>query len=107
MSDPIPELAATPEAPLPELRFLKWLVTGLAATMMLGVLAIVAILVIRFSGKTDAGALPSSIILPSGAQALAVTFAGDRIIVLTQDDQVLVYHADGRLVGTTALQATP
>ena len=58
------------DAPIPDnearnLKFLRRLVTTLTATMILGVLAIVALLVIRL--QTPAGpALPPTITLPDG-----------------------------------------
>lgn len=94
--------------PLPELRFLKILVTALAVTMILGLITIVGLLVIRLRpGAGSAGvlmpALPAAIALPEGARALSLSFAEGRIVVLTADDRVLVYAPDGALIGQTQL----
>lgn len=91
-------------APLPELRFLKILVTALAVTMILGLITIVGLLVIRLRpGAAALPALPPAIVLPEGARAAALSFAPGRIVVLTTDDRVLVYSPEGALLGQTSL----
>ncbi|WP_126976051.1 DUF6476 family protein [Frigidibacter oleivorans] len=80
----------------PELRFLKTLVTVLAGVMIAGLLAIVALLVIRFSQPLpevvpSAGpTLPANIALPEGETARAVTFGTGWIAVVTGDDEILI-----------------
>ncbi|MER5172276.1 MULTISPECIES: DUF6476 family protein [Thioclava] len=102
MSDPISD----PDAPLPELRFLKWLVTALAVTMIAGLLTIVTLLVIRFNQPSENKlTLPETISLPEGTKAASVTMQPDRIIVVTEDGRVLVYSVSGRLTGQTRLSA--
>lgn len=89
-----------PEAapPPPEIRFLKILVTVLTGTMIAGLLAIIALLVIRLPGGGAAlPALPASIALPEGAMADAVTFARGYTVVVTDRGEVLVYDARGQL----------
>lgn len=81
---------------VPELRFLKTLVTGLTLVMGLGMMAIVALLWLRL-GQPVLPDLPDSIALPAGARPVAVTFARDRIVVVTDADAVLVYDRAGRL----------
>ena len=88
---------------VPELRFLKTLVTGLTLVMGLGMVAVVAMLWLRLN-QPVLPELPAAIALPEGAEAGAVTFARDRIVVLTTDDRVLVYDRAGALVGQVALQ---
>ena len=66
------------EAPLSQtevknLRFLRILVTTLTVTMILGLLAIVSLLVIRFTGAPEAPALPDQITLPGDSKAIAFT----------------------------------
>ncbi|CAM3246005.1 DUF6476 domain-containing protein [Paracoccus nototheniae] len=87
---------------IPELRFLKTLVTGLTLVMGLGMVAVVALLWMRLN-QPVLPELPASITLPEGAAARAVTFATDRIVVVTDADQVLVYDRAGGLVGQLAL----
>lgn len=79
----------------PELRFLKTLVTVLAGVMIAGLLAIVALLVIRFSQPLPANlpALPGDIALPEGETARAVTFGTGWIAVVTGDDEILILDA--------------
>ncbi|WP_241648354.1 DUF6476 family protein [Paenirhodobacter populi] len=91
------------EVPVPLLRFLKLLVTALAVTMILGLVAIIWLLVTRLPGAPVLPPLPEAIQLPEGATARSLSFAGDRIVVLTQDDRVLVYRADGTLIGETRI----
>ena len=88
---------------VPELRFLKTLVTGLTLVMGVGMIVVVALLWVRLN-QPVLPELPDTITLPQDAQTRAVTFATDRIVVLTTDDRVLVYDRAGTLVGQTALQ---
>lgn len=80
---------------VPELRFLKTLVTGLALVMGFGVIALVALMWIRL-GQPSLPALPDVITMPDGAQLEAVTFANDWIIIVTDQDQLLLYDRSGR-----------
>lgn len=82
-----------PETPAPELRFLKILVTALAGTMIFGLLAILALLVIRFSAPPPLPRLPAGVALPDGATAEAVTFGRGWIAVVTDGGAILVYDA--------------
>lgn len=81
---------------MPELRLLRWLVTGLALVMGLGMIAIVALLWLRL-GQPMLPDLPDAISLPDGAQAEAVTFARDWIVVVTDAGEVLLYDRSGAL----------
>lgn len=90
------------EAAAPEVRFLKALVTGLTVVMALGMIAIVTIMWQRL-GRPPLPDLPAAITLPDGAQAAAVTFARDRIVVLTDSEEVLVYDRAGRPLGRVPL----
>ncbi|MDP5305707.1 DUF6476 family protein [Paracoccus spongiarum] len=81
---------------VPELRFLKALVTGLTLVMGLGMIAIVALLWLRL-GQPALPDLPDVIALPEGAAAEAVTFADDWIVIVTDRDEVLVYDRSGSL----------
>lgn len=81
---------------VPELRMLRWLVTGLAAVMGLGMIAIVALLWLRLSQPVLPD-LPAGIVLPAGARPAAVTFARDWIVVVTDAGEVLLYDRGGAL----------
>ena len=87
---------------IPHLRFLKTLVAALAVAMVLGLAAIVVILWVRL-GTAELPQLPDDVTLPDGATAKAVTFASDRLIVLTESDQVLVYDGKGALLQSVML----
>ncbi len=79
------------------LKFLMRLVTVLTATMIAGLLVIIALFVIRFS-DSDAADLPQSLTLPDGAQATAFTQAAGWYAIVTQDDRILIYdRATGKL----------
>lgn len=72
------------------LRFLRRLVTVLTAVMIAGLLAIFALLVIRFS-TTPELALPESVTLPDGTEAEAFTQTRDWYAVVTGDGRILVF----------------
>ncbi len=96
------------EVPAPLVRFLKLLVTGLAVTMIFGLVTIIWLLVTRLPGQLGAPVaalptLPAAIQLPPGTQAASLAFSDDRIVVLTRDDRVLVYRADGTVIGETRI----
>ncbi|PRY94741.1 hypothetical protein BCF33_0339 [Hasllibacter halocynthiae] len=96
MSDPDPQQPA-----IPELRFLKVLVTTLTVTMILGVLAIVALLVTRLPDGTVP--LPDALDLPEGAEPVAFTRGPDWLAVATPD-AILIYDAAGTLRRTVELR---
>ena len=78
------------------LKFLRRLVTVLTATMIGGVLLIIALIVIRFYDVPPA--LPESIDLPEGVRATAFTQGPDWYAVVTSDNQILIYdRVTGRL----------
>lgn len=71
--------------------------TVLTATMIGGLLTIVALLVIRFSAA-PAPVLPESVALPEGAEAQAVTVGQGWIAVVTRDQRILIFdRRDGAL----------
>jgi len=76
------------------LRFLRILVTTLTATMIVGLLAIVVLLVIRFTTENPVLVMPGSIELPDGAQATAFTQGVDWYAVVTNGDQILIYDRE-------------
>jgi len=84
------------------LKFLARLVTVLTATMILGLLVIVGLLVTRFWTEPDSVALPALpevITLPAGARATAFTQGEGWYAVVTGDGRILVYDR-----GTGALR---
>ncbi len=79
------------------LRFLRRLVTVLTATMILGIIAIVALLIIRFTGETPAQSgpvLPDRITLPHGETATAVTAGPGWYAVVTDAQEILVFDRE-------------
>jgi hypothetical protein len=86
--------AQIPEAEARNLRFLRRLVTLLTATMILGVLAIVILLVIRLQAPSGPF-VPDAIVLPEGATATAYTQGTGWIAIVTSDDEILIYDPDG------------
>jgi len=83
-----------PETEARNLRFLRRLVTVLTATMILGVLAIVILLVIRLQAPSGPF-VPNAIVLPEGATATAYTQGTGWIAIVTSDDEILIYDPDG------------
>ncbi|MDO9639796.1 MAG: DUF6476 family protein [Pseudotabrizicola sp.] len=87
-----PETEALP----PSLRLLKWLVITLTATMIVGVITVVGLLVTRMPDISPL-ATPDQLALPDGARAAAVTMGRDFIAVVTEDDRILIFGRDGAL----------
>lgn len=66
--------------------------TVLTATMILGVLAVVTLLVIRLQAPAPAALpLPETIALPEGVAATAFTQARDWYAVVTGDGRILIF----------------
>ena len=86
----------------PEVRFIKRLVTVLTATMIAGLLVIIALFVIRFREPAPL-ALPETLDLPQGETAQAVTMMPERILIITKSGRILVYDRAGRLSQTITL----
>ena len=87
------------------LKFLARLVTVLTATMIVGVLVIVGLLVTRLQQDgTPYPALPDRITLPEGATARAVTLGADWYAVVTADDRILIFdRASGEIRQTVRI----
>jgi hypothetical protein len=75
-------------------RYLKWLVTTLTVTMIVGLVVLITLVVMRFNAPATV-AMPETITLPEGVSARAVTRGPDWIGVVTDDDRFLVYAPDG------------
>jgi Family of unknown function (DUF6476) len=77
---------ASDDAPEPpRLRALRLLVTVLTATMILGLLVIVTLIVITLSRSPRTTALPAQITVPAGERTLAFTQGEGWIAVVTRD----------------------
>jgi len=95
MADTPPPSPEPPEEPA-NLKFLRLLVTILTATMIIGLVVIVTLIVIRY--RDQSAPLPDSITLPSGAVATAYTQGRDWYAVVTEDDRILIFdRATGAL----------
>ncbi|MFN4154523.1 MAG: DUF6476 family protein [Paracoccaceae bacterium] len=94
-----PETEALP----PSLRLLKWLVIVLTATMIVGVITVVGLLVTRMPDISPM-AVPEQLKLPEGARAAAVTMGRDFIAVVTEDDRILIFGRNGELRQEIAVQ---
>ena len=89
----------------PNLRFLKALVTVLTATMILGLLAMVAIFVIRLRpAPPPVLPLPDEIALPAGEVAQSVSWGSDFYVVVTESRKVLVFDLQGSEIGAIDLK---
>lgn len=86
----------------PELRFLKALVTVLTAVMIVGAIAVVALLVTRLSDRPGPP-VPPALAMPDDVEPFAVTQAPGRWIVTTRDGRLLIFDGDGTLTNEVAL----
>ena len=74
-------------------------------TMIAGVIAVVGLLVTRLPAAGVAVPLvPPELVLPAGAKAQAVTFGTGWTAVVTTDDRILIFGADGALRQDVAVQ---
>ena len=77
---------------------MRILVTTLTATMIVGLLAIVVLLVIRFTSPAANLQVPDSITLPDGTTATAFTQGTDWYAVVTSSEEILIFdRATGEL----------
>ena len=102
----------TSEGLPPDLRFLKILVTTLTATMILGLVTVIWLLVIRLPEVRHELAtpplLPEAIALPDGATLRAVTQAPGWFALVTTNDAILIYDsATGQLIQTVQILSQP
>ncbi|WP_290686768.1 MULTISPECIES: DUF6476 family protein [unclassified Haematobacter] len=90
--------APPPEALPPSLRFLKLLVTVLTATLIIGVLTIVVLLVTRLPRAAAPPPLPETVTLPDGTTPIAFTQGTDWYAVVTAENEILIFdRATGAL----------
>ena len=79
------------------LGFLKILVTGLALTMIIGLIVLVVLFVKRFPrASTDFADFPAGIALPADAEVTAFTRGPGWLAVVTRDGRILIYSPDGQ-----------
>ena len=94
-------MASQPEAPTnpPEpanLRFLRRLVTTLTATMILGLIAIFAVLVIRL--QTTSPMFPEISALPAGTEVISISRTRDELVVIDQARNIYIVSLDGKTI---------
>ncbi len=77
------------------LKFLRRLVTVLTGVMILGLITIIGLFVMRFSGGTEKIALPAELSLPEGVTPVAVTAGPGWYAVVTGDSRILIFAPDG------------
>ena len=87
----------------PSLRWLKWLVTALTLTLILGVITIVGLLVTRLPFGTTP-TFPENLTLPAGAEPQAITRGEGWVAVVTKDNRILIFDALGQMVQEVAIQ---
>lgn len=71
------------------IRFLRRLVTVLTATMILGLLVLITLIVIRLQAPSII--LPDQVSLPEGVTATAYTQGQGWFAVVTDDERILIY----------------
>ena len=77
----------------------------LTSVMIVGLILILGLLVTRLARVPAPFGLPDGITLPAGMRASAVTLSAARVLVLTTEDEVLVYdRASGALLGRMAIE---
>ncbi|WP_135501572.1 DUF6476 family protein [Roseovarius aestuariivivens] len=88
-------------------KYLRFLVTTLSATMIIGLVVIIGLLVTRFSG-TSAPAFPDRITLPDGTVPIAVTKGDGWYAIVTKSNEIMVFDADtGKLRQTIQITTQP
>ncbi|WP_420860715.1 DUF6476 family protein [Algirhabdus cladophorae] len=94
----------TPVEPA-NIRFLRRLVTGLTAVMIVGLVVMIALFVIRFWGGAPAVTLPDQITLPDGVRVTAFTQGSDWYAVVTDQDKIMIFDREsGALRQTIAVK---
>ena len=86
-------------ASLPEpanLRFLRRLVTTLTAIMILGLIAIFAVLVIKL--QTTTAIFPEITALPASAEVLSISRTATELIIIDQTRTIYILSLDGKTI---------
>ena len=102
-------MAAAPETLPLSLRLLRALVMVLMVVMIGGVITVVWLLVTRLPGGQGSlpPVLPATLSLPAGAKALAVTFGPGWVAVVTDQNHILIFDAQGGLQQDLPILPTP
>ena len=89
----------------PQLRWLKRLVTVLTVTMIGGVLAITALLVIRLNAHPAPVVIaPGDFVLPEGVGLVGISVIDGRTVIVGDDGVIRVYDSESRaLVGELSI----
>ena len=81
----------------PQLRWLKRLVTVLTVTMIGGVLAITALLVIRLNAESAPVFIaPGDFVLPEGVGLVGISVIDGRTVIVGDDGVIRVYDSESR-----------
>jgi len=87
------------------LRFLRIMVTVLTASMILGLVTVIVLIVIRVPSVIrtvdDPLPLPATLALPDGTKATAFTMGTDWFAVITDEDQIVIFNRDDNTVRQT------
>ncbi|MDT2076231.1 MAG: DUF6476 family protein [Planktomarina sp.] len=89
------EVPASPPEPA-NLRFLRRLVTTLTATMILGLIAIFAVLVIRL--QTTSAIFPEITALPGNSEVLSISRTNTELIIIDQTRTIYILSLDGKTI---------
>ena len=90
------------------LRLLRRLVTALMVVMIAGIVMVVALMVYRLNTLPSASTgslppLPDGIALPPDTRATAITRGDGWFAIVTQQQQILIFDADGTLRQTVEI----
>lgn len=69
------------------------MITVLTLTMIFGLLTIIGLIVMRFTGEVQPP-LPAEIVLPDGSKAQSFTVGSDWAAVVTQDDRIIIFDRE-------------
>ncbi len=76
------------------LKFLRRLVTTLTATMIIGLVVLIGLIVIRLQTPLHPIAFPEAITLPDGVTAQTYTQGPGWYAIVTTDNEILIFDAD-------------
>ena len=85
---------------VPQLTFLRRLVTILTLTMIGGIITLVTLIFLRFQDRPASLTLPNSITLPQRNTPVAFTKGAGWYAVVTSSNQILIYDPNGGLLQT-------
>lgn len=82
----------------PSLRLLKWLVMALMVTMIAGVITVATVFVIRLPSFNETIVPKHNITLPQGVNVQAVTYGQGWSAIVTTDNRLMIFDAEGALM---------